>query len=167
MRQLAVSRRIVCCSPVYADRAGLPASLDDILLHPCLTYSNSPPSQVWAFQGENAQAAPKFVTPRGIFTANNGEVLRDAAVAGHGIAVLSVFIVAPDLAAGRLVRVLPDEVPVDDGVVAVYPRSAFTSQKVRTPVQFLQQAMSPPPWEAVAAPAGSPVPAPRAMPRRG
>ncbi|MCY1515789.1 HTH-type transcriptional regulator DmlR [compost metagenome] len=165
-RRLAVSRRIACCSPAYAARAGLPASLADISRHACLSYSNSPPGQVWAFRGPTPQAAPKVIAPRGVFTANNGEVLRDAALAGHGIAVLPLFIVAADLAAGRLVHVLPHEAPLDDGVFAVYPRSAFTSQKVRTLVQYLKQAMAPPPWEARAA-AGTQVPEPASLLRHG
>ncbi|EYS85104.1 LysR family transcriptional regulator [Cupriavidus sp. SK-4] len=150
-RKLAVSRRIVCCSPDYAQRAGVPESLDDIARHACLSYSNSPPGQIWAFRGTTPQAAPRIITPRGVFTANNGEVLRDAALAGHGIAVLPLFIVAAELAAGSLVQVLPDETPLDDGVFAVYPRSEFPSQKLRTLIQFLQQSLSPPPWEALAA----------------
>ncbi|SCU83786.1 Transcriptional regulator LysR family (fragment) [Cupriavidus necator] len=76
---------------------------------------------------------------------------RDAALAGHGIAVLPLFIVAADLAQGCLVEILPDEVPLDDGVFAVYPRTAFTSPKIRTLVQYLQHEMSPPPWELPAA----------------
>ncbi|SCU83781.1 hypothetical protein CNECB9_4260006 [Cupriavidus necator] len=75
-RRLAVSRRIVCCSPAYAERAGPPASLDDITRHACLSYSNSPPSQVWAFRGPTPQATPKVITPRGLFTANNGPPAR-------------------------------------------------------------------------------------------
>ena len=42
-RRLAVSRRVVCCSPAYAARAGLPASIGDIARHACLSYGNSPP----------------------------------------------------------------------------------------------------------------------------
>lgn len=146
-RKLAVSRRILCCSPEYAAHAGLPESIDDIAGHACLSYSNSRPGQIWAFRGHTPQAAPKIIAPRGVFTANNGEVLRDAALGDHGIAVLPLFIVSRELAAGRLIEVLPDEAPIDDGVFAVYPRTAYTSQKIRTLIQFLQQSLSPPPWE--------------------
>lgn len=164
-RRLAVSRRVVCCSPAYAARAGLPASIGDIARHACLSYSNSPPGQVWAFQDTTPQATRRAITARGTFTANNGEVLRDAALAGHGLAALPLFIVAADLAAGRLIHVLPHETLLDDGIFAVYPRTPFTSRKIRTLVQYLQQAMSPPPWETEAG-AGSAVPEPESTPRR-
>jgi len=147
-RKLATSRRVLCCSPDYAERAGLPETVEDIGRHACLAYSNSPPGQVWAFRGQSGHAEPKTITPRGIFTANNGEVLRDAAVAGHGLAVLPRFIAWEDLRAGRLVEVKPGAVPLDDGIFAVYPRTAFSSAKLRALVLFLQQSLSPAPWEA-------------------
>ncbi|UDM52701.1 LysR family transcriptional regulator [Cupriavidus sp. MP-37] len=159
-RKLAASRRVVCCSPDYARQNGLPESIDDIPRYDCLSYSNSLPGQIWAFRGTTPHAAPKILTPRGPFTANNGEVLRDAVVAGHGLAVLPLFIVAPDLVAGRLIPVLPEVPPVDDGIFAVYPKTAFTSQKIRTLIQFLQQAMSPPPWESGSHGIGALAPAP-------
>lgn len=146
-RQLAVSRRLLCCSPAYAERAGLPRGLDDIAQHACLAYSNSPPGQVWAFADPSAKGGRRSITPRGVFTANNGEVLRDAALAGQGLAVLPRFIVWDDLRAGRLVDVLPELPPVDDGIFAVYPRSGFGSVKLRTLVQYLQASLARPPWE--------------------
>jgi len=147
-RKLATSRRVVCCSPGYAQRAGLPASLDDIGRHACLTYSNAPPGQLWTFRGRTPNAPPRVLTPRGTFTANNGEVLRDAACAGHGLAVLPLFIVAGDLRAGRLVDAMPGETPVDDGIFAVYPRTSFASPRIKALVEYLQAALSQPPWEA-------------------
>lgn len=146
-RKLAASRRIVCCSPAYAQRAGLPKTLDDITRHACLTYSNAPPGQIWAFQGPTPRSAPRVVTPRGQFTANNGEVLRDAATSGQGLAVLPLFIVADDIRAGRLINALPNETPLDDGIFAVYQRTPFVSHKLKALILFLQQSLSPPPWE--------------------
>ncbi|NOV23975.1 LysR family transcriptional regulator [Cupriavidus necator] len=152
-RKLAVSRRVLCCSPAYAERCGVPATVDDITRHACLAYSNSPPGQVWAFsagEADSQQLPPpksRSLAPRGVFTANNGEVLRDAALAGYGLAVLPRFIVWEDLLAGRLVEVHPGATPLDDGIFAVYPRSAFGSTRLRALVQFLQAALSPPPWE--------------------
>lgn len=146
-RKLAPSRRVVCCSPDYAARAGLPRTVEDIGHHACLSYSNSLPGQIWTFQPDAHEEAPKTITPRGIYTANNGEVLRDAVLAGHGLAVLPRFIVWEDLRAGRLIEVQPGATPVEDGIFAVYPRNAFGSAKLRALVQFLQASLSQPPWE--------------------
>jgi len=149
-RRLGTSRRVLCCSPDYAARAGLPQTLDDVATRACLGYSAASPGQVWAFRDEASGGTAKTLAPRPVFSANNGDVLRDAAVAGHGFAVLPHFIVADDLRAGRLIEVRPGAVPVDDGIFAVYPRSAFGSVKLRALVQFLQQALSPAPWEGQA-----------------
>ncbi len=146
-RRLAASRRVLCCSPGYAGRAGLPQSIEDIGQHACLAYSNSPPGQVWAFAESSAKGGMRSIAPRGVFTANNGEVLRDAALAGQGLAVLPRFIVWEDLRAGRLVEVLPDLPPVADGIFAVYPRSGLGSVKLRALVQYLQASLAQPPWE--------------------
>ncbi len=146
-RRLTVSRRVLCCSPEYAARAGLPQGIEDIAQHACLAYSNSPPAHVWAFAAGDEHGSVRSIAPRGVFTANNGEVLRDAALAGQGLAVLPRFIVWDDLHAGRLVEVLPHLPPVDDGIFAVYPRSGFGSVKLRTLVQYLQASLARPPWE--------------------
>lgn len=146
-RKLTASRRVLCCSPEYAGRAGLPQRLEEVAHHACLAYSNSPPGQVWAFAEVSAKAGVRSIAPRGVFTANNGEVLRDAALAGRGLAVLPRFIVWEDLRAGRLIEVLPDMPPVDDGIFAVYPRSGFGSVKLRALVQYLQASLTQPSWE--------------------
>ena len=146
-RKLAPSRRVLCCSPDYAARAGVPETLDDIGHHACLSYSNSSPGQIWALRSGEHDKDVKSITPRGIFTANNGEVLRDATLAGYGLAVLPRFIVWEDLQAGRLIEIQPGATPMEDGIFALYPRSAFGSAKLKALVQFLQTSLSPPPWE--------------------
>ncbi|AQV98220.1 LysR family transcriptional regulator [Cupriavidus necator] len=147
-RKLATSRRVLCCSPEYAEQAGLPQTVDELVRHACLGYSNSTPGQVWAFREDGPDAVVKTIAPRGgVFTANNGEILRDAALAGSGLAVLPRFIVWEDLQAGRLLEVQPGATPLDDGIFAVYPRSAFSSAKLRSLVQFLQTSLAPQPWE--------------------
>lgn len=146
-RKLALSRRVLCCSPEYAARAGLPRTVEEIGRHACLSYSNSPPGNIWAFQPDAHEESLKSTRPHGVFSANNGEVLRDALLAGYGLAVLPRFIVWEDLLAGRLIEVRPGATPAEDGIYAVYPRTAFGSVKIRALVQFLQVALSPPPWE--------------------
>ena len=147
-RQLAPSRRVLCCSPAYAERAGVPETVEEIVQHACVSYSLSAPGQVWAFRPDAHDEELKTITPRGIFTANNGEVMRDAALAGYGLAVLPRFIVWEDLQACRLIEVQPGATPVEDGIFAVYPRCGIGSTKLGARVQFLQASFSPPPWEA-------------------
>ncbi|MBV9533048.1 MAG: hypothetical protein JO283_18775 [Bradyrhizobium sp.] len=65
------------------------------------------------------------------------DVLRTTAVAGGGVILLPTFIVGDDLRAGRLVRLLPDYPPPEQGLHALYPPGRHLSAKVRSFVDFL------------------------------
>ena len=73
----------------------------------------------------------------GRYLANNADVLRTTALAGGGIILLPTFIVGEDLRAGRLVRLLPDYPPPEQGLYALYPPGRHLSAKVRSFVDFL------------------------------
>jgi DNA-binding transcriptional LysR family regulator len=145
-RKLAVSRRVVCCSPEYAKRHGLPSSLDDIVAHSCIGYANTHSSQLWQFESRDG-TEPRSLTVRSRIVANNGEAMRDAAIAGLGLAVLPLFIVADALGKGELINALPHERPADDAVYALYPHTRHVAQKVRAIIDYLVQALADPPWE--------------------
>ena len=74
----------------------------------------------------------------GNFLANNGEVLRDAALVGLGIMMGPRWQVEDDFAAGRLVELLPDFVPTNRAIYAVLPRQGTLTPKVRAFVDFLK-----------------------------
>jgi DNA-binding transcriptional LysR family regulator len=89
-----------------------------------------------------------ITTPKGRILTNNGEAMRDAAVAGLGLAVLPLFIVAEDLRAGRLIHVLPRETPVPDAIYAVYPQRRHKLRRLSALVEHLRNALAGvPPWE--------------------
>jgi DNA-binding transcriptional LysR family regulator len=162
-RRLAVSRRIVCCSPDYARRVGLPANLDELTQHACIGYTNRSARDLWRFEPSGSKGAPRAVAMRGRITANNGEVMRDAAIAGLGLALLPLFIVADALRAGTLIDALPSERPVPDTIHAVYPKTRHVPRKVRALVDHLVAAFAGRlPWEAE-----SVAPAQRARIQRG
>lgn len=77
------------------------------------------------------------VKVNGPLCADNGDVLKAAAVAGLGIVSLPTFIAGPDLAAGTLQQVLPEYCPPDISINAVFPSRRYLSAKVRTFVDFL------------------------------
>lgn len=146
-RKLAVSRRIVCCSPGYAKQSGLPATIEEISQHSCIGYANTQSSQIWQFDSGEAGGEPRSLTIRSRIVANNGEAMRDAAIAGLGLVVLPLFIVADALASGQLVNALPNARPVDDTIYALYPHTRHVPQKVRAIIDHLVQALADPPWE--------------------
>jgi DNA-binding transcriptional LysR family regulator len=87
-RKLAVSRRIVCCSPGYAKQNGVPAVIEEISQDSCIGYANTHSSQIWQFDSDEPGGEPRSLTIRSRIVANNGEAMRDAAIAGLGLAVL-------------------------------------------------------------------------------
>lgn len=134
-RKLAPMKRIVCASPAYLAKHGTPQSPDDLKYHTCLCYSNLTLSDEWRFVTK--QKKPWHVEVKGCLHANNGDILRVAALKGTGIAYLPSFIIGADLQAATLVSVLADYTPQDAAIYAVYPHSRHLSPKVRAFIDFL------------------------------
>lgn len=133
-RRLGGERSIACAAPSYLARYGAPVTPADLGNHACLGYSLTGGGGDWRFE---APDGPLVVSIAGPMKADNGDILRLAAVCGAGIAFQPGFIVDEDIAAGRLVRVLPDWHSTEMGVYAVYPSRKHLSAKVRTFVDFL------------------------------
>lgn len=135
-RNLAPSRRVLCCSPDYARERDMPRSVADVAEHDCICYGNASVTPYWQFEIPG-QREPEPVVVRGRIHLNNGESMRDAAIAGLGLAALPRFIAAPALAAGSLIEVLPHSPPTADTLYAVYPPTRYVSRAVRTVIDTL------------------------------
>lgn len=133
-RRIAPMQLVLCCSPAYLQARQAPTTLADLATHDCLLYGHGPRVE-WTFGG----TAQKSLLVSGRYRANNGELLRDAALQGLGIAQLPTFIVAPALARGDLVTVLDAFRPATSSVHAVYPQHRQSSLLVRLFVEFLQR----------------------------
>lgn len=147
-RQLAVSRRAICCSPDYLIRHGEPKDPRELAEHNCLTFATSPHLNDWIFRMPDGGEFPFKAV--GNFTANNGETIHEMVLAGLGIARLAEFLVAPEVQEGKLVRILkPFYRDVEVPIHAVYPTRRHLSPKVRAFVDFMVEKFNPvPPWEA-------------------
>jgi DNA-binding transcriptional LysR family regulator len=147
-RQLAVSRRVLCASPDYLRRMGVPKTPDDLAGHCCLSYSNLNPSDEWQFVTADGRRWP--VTVHGRMRVNNGDVLREAALAGVGLTIAPSFLCGCDLQAGRLVSLLADYIRQDGAIHAVYPHARHLSPKVRAFIDFLVEQFGPRPyWDLI------------------
>ncbi|HEK1008376.1 TPA: LysR family transcriptional regulator [Pseudomonas putida] len=134
-RRIASVERVYCASPGYLDARGTPALPEALAGHDCLPYGHSRQVQ-WQFKhGGKAQA----IAVAGRMRANNGELLRDAAIAGMGVTYLPTFIVGQALADGRLVRVLDDWTPPALQLSAVYPQHRQVARPVQGFVAFLRE----------------------------
>ena len=137
-RRIAAVQLITCASPDYLRRHGTPSAPGDLASHACLTYGHARRGE-WTFRVEGRI---RKVSVGGPMRANNGEMLRDAAVAGLGIVSLPDFIVAAALADGRLVPVLDACRPEGFNVYAVCPQHRQSSLLVRAFSDFLAERFS-------------------------
>lgn len=146
-RKLAETRAVVCAAPSYWDTHGRPEHPHDLAKHNCFAYSYLSTRNEWRFSGPEG---PVSVRVSGSLTANNGDVLRQAAVAGVGVVAAPLFMACDDLRSGALEPVLPDFEADTRGVYAVYPHNRHLSAKVRAFVDHLVETLGQAPWEAAA-----------------
>lgn len=146
-RKLASNRRVLCASPDYLRRHGTPRTPADLATHECLLLVGSQGRQdVWRMgDGHGGEIAQRV---HGRFDSNQGELLRDAVVAGLGIALHSIWHVHEELHAGRLQVVLADYPIAATGIHAVMPQRRLVPPRVRAFVDFLAERLGEhPPWE--------------------
>lgn len=105
--ELAPFQTIACGSPAYLKKRGIPSTLSDLADHECLIFANWPEPTIsdWLFVRHGAASKAPI---HGRLKANSAASLLQAALAGFGLALLAEDLVRPHLAAGRLVRVLPN-----------------------------------------------------------
>lgn len=134
-RRLAAVRIVTVASPAYLKRAGIPATPGDLREHSCLHYTLDRSPGEWHYQQGRDRAIS--VPVRGRLRCNNDQALKQAALDGIGVARSPELFVAPELAAGRLVRLLADFEPPPELLCAVFPARANLAPKVRVFVDFL------------------------------
>lgn len=128
-RVIARYKAMLCASPAYLAERGEPMTVDELASHDCLIFSSRNRRQSWHFLGDDGTRVR--AQGRSRLRLDSGEALRDAAASGLGIAFLPDFLVAPDLAAGRLQQVLPGLEFGDVEIVAIYPTKRLLEPRVR------------------------------------
>jgi DNA-binding transcriptional LysR family regulator len=132
-RRLTVLQPVLVAAPAYLARRGQPAERADLAEHACLRYLTPAGPFPWTW------ADGSSLVPDGPFDTNDGVVLRQAALAGAGIAKLARIAVADDLAAGRLDIVLPHLPMPGLEVHALHAYGRQAPQRVRLFIAFLQK----------------------------
>jgi DNA-binding transcriptional LysR family regulator len=144
-RQLASTRMVLCASPDYIARHGVPAHPRDLAAHRVISYSYWSTRDEWSFTGPDGVVRVR-TQPR--IHANNGDTCRAAALEHQGIILQPDFLVGDDLRRGTLVELLPDYAALTIGIHAVYPSRKHLPIKTRRMVDFLVAAFATPPWSA-------------------
>ncbi|MES2127815.1 MAG: LysR family transcriptional regulator [Pseudomonadota bacterium] len=131
-RPLAPSRLIVCAAPSYLAAHGTPQHPEHLREHQCMVLDGQNP---WRLR--DAQGRQFTVRVGGRVQSDNGEAMRDAAIAGLGLALQSTWAVTQQLRSGALVQVLGDyPVAVASMVSALYLERSFLPPKTRAFIDF-------------------------------
>lgn len=135
LRKITECDRVLVAAPAYLSDRGAPKEPEDLMGHNCLLlrYPRSP-EYFWVLK---SQDGPRKMEVAGRFDADSADVLVDWALAGRGIANIARFVVEQDLAAGRLVEVLPDTPPVPGMFGCLYPHRRLQDPKIRRFVDFM------------------------------
>ena len=142
-RELAPVRRVVCATPDYFERRGIPTVPHDLTEHNCLHYTHFGTQGEWRFQS----AGGEIVVPvKGSLRIDDDDTLAQAVLSGLGIAMLPTFIIGRELQAGRLRSVLSDYVPLERRIYAVHLPNVRLPVKIRAFIDFLQDRFGPEPY---------------------
>jgi len=146
-RRLAPNRQVICASPAYIERRGLPRTPPDLANHDCIAHSARTTPRVWHLIGPDGGQVSTQINGRP--TINSALAVRQAALEGLGIIELNSYLVGDDVTAGRLVRLLPQYRPKELHFYAVYAERRFLAPKIRVFVDAMLARMAPePPWDA-------------------
>ncbi len=136
-RQVALLDWIVCAAPAYLERHRAPATPAELARHACLVHMNLDQNDhVWRFDGPKG---PVSARASGAFQSNSALVLRKAALAGLGVAILPRYCIGGDLAQGTLVRLLRRYRVPKRPIVALFAPADPVPPKIRAFVDFLAQ----------------------------
>jgi DNA-binding transcriptional LysR family regulator len=142
--RLAPSRRVLVASPAYLARRGTPKTIVELEQHDGIFYSNRGIAD-WRFMGDRGAT---IVRAGARFSVNNGDMLRDATVAGLGIALLPMFIAGPAIWAGELKVIEIGMRAEEEFIYIAHPEGRRATAMLRTLADHLRTTFGTPPyWE--------------------
>jgi DNA-binding transcriptional LysR family regulator len=136
-RALAPYRLVACATPAYLARYGTPSHPKDLVAHSCLGFHPGAAFDTWSFAGQGPDDDVIQVQVSGPMSANSGQALREAALGGVGIVLQAEALLAPDLTAGRLVKVLEQYPPQALPLSVLYSPTRAITPKLRSFLDFL------------------------------
>jgi DNA-binding transcriptional LysR family regulator len=137
VKRLTPWRHVLSCAPSYLEARDAPIRPADLAHHNCLRYAFYPTGDEWRFTGPDGE--PHAVRVSGNLMTNSGVLLRSQMLSGQGVFMAPAFLIADDLAAGRIVRLLPGYKPLGYAIHAVYPHQRHVSTKVRRFIDLIAE----------------------------
>ncbi len=145
-RRLAPCRMVLCASPAYLERYGMPRTPEDLSKAPRLAFSEAVSDGDWTFF--DAADRPHRIDGPCRIAANNTQMLLACALAGAGVAYGPTFVFGEQIRQGRLVALLPRYRTTALPIQAVYPSARAIPVKVRRFVDYLVEDFGDtPPWD--------------------
>lgn len=136
-RQLGSTFSMLCASPAYLDKYGVPHQPGDLVNHACLQLASPiSPLYEWMLEGPEGSSA---VAVKSNFQVNVAEAMLVAIRDGMGIGVLPIYSAVDSLRAGTIVRVLPQHRLQQMGVYALYPSRQYLDAKISTWVDWMHE----------------------------
>ena len=142
-RRIASARRVICASPEYIKKIGMPKKPEDLLNHNCLIYMPRNDMGKWEFLDKGKRKKLKVT---GDIQCNSGDALRVASIQSRGITQLPTYMVGLDIQAGRLQAVLEDFEPEKQPIYAIYNHRKYISAKIKTFIDFIYNLYQPEPY---------------------
>lgn len=137
MRKICDCERLLCAAPAYLEKRGRPQTPEDLTQHNCLQLRYPGSTQFrWPLQMESGI---NRLAVGGPFESDDGDLLTDWAVAGHGIVMKPLFEVAEHLRAGRLRPVLLETPPEPVSLAILYPHRRLLAPKIKAFADFMQE----------------------------
>ncbi|MTH79721.1 LysR family transcriptional regulator [Paracoccus aestuariivivens] len=135
VRKLGTAPRKIVASPDYLDQHGTPQRIEDLSAHRCLGFNFRRSAPMWPLREAGRVIERRVAGP---FLANNGETVRRMALAGMGLARMGEFHLREDIAAGRLIEVLPSATKGDsEDVSALFLGGERLPHRVRAFLDFM------------------------------
>jgi DNA-binding transcriptional LysR family regulator len=144
-RKIGAMEGRLFAAPAYLAARGTPATPEDLGHHGCVLFRPQNGKARWPLEGPSGKVTVEVSGPIG---ADDLSFVRAATLAGGGIALLPWFLCAPDVAAGRLQRVLPAYEQTGVALYVVHPPGEHLPRRVAVFRDFLIQSLTPPPWRA-------------------
>jgi len=143
-RYIAPNRRLLCASPAYLAKHGMPKIPNDLTKHNCIGIRQGEEAYgVWRLtSGRGKSATTEAVKTRGNLATNDGEIAVNWALEGHGVLMRAEWDIERYLRNGRLVHVLPQYHTPDADIHAVYPQRHQLAARVRAFVDFVALSLS-------------------------
>ena len=164
-RRLARNQRVLVAASAYVRRHGAPSSLEALQEHVCLIVRENGSGtgqrfDVWHLhktlvKSANSANSAEPVRVHGPLSSNSGELVRDWCMEGRGIMLRSLWDIAPQLATGELVRILPAYSMPDADIHWLAPYRPDSPRRIRLLIDFLLAEFQSEPWKVIPA---SPLP---------